>query len=230
VIVIPAVDIQEGLCVRGTRDALGREAVYASDPVAVARRWAAQGARWLHVIDLEGIAAGHPVQLDLVRAIAAVGVPVQVGGGFRTLEEVAQGLACGAARVLLDATALEVAAAAVRAFDDRVAALLVAGGGRADGDRRAEASLALARALAARQVRRIVYSDLARDGTLAGPDLPALAALMREVTVPVIVAGGIASRDDLVALARLGAEGAVVGRALYEGRLRFRPTVIPPGR
>ena len=123
-IVIPAVDIHEGLCVRGTRDALGREAVYASDPVAVARRWAAQGARWLHVIDLEGIAAGHPVQLDLVRAMAAVGVPVQVGGGFRTLEDVAQGLACGAARVLLDATALEAAAAAVPAFGDRVAALL----------------------------------------------------------------------------------------------------------
>lgn len=226
-IIIPAIDIQGGRCVRVTQDATGPEAVYALDPVEVTRGWARQGARWLHVIDLEGLVAGHPVQIDLIRAMTAVGVPVQVGGGYRTVEDLEAGFACGAARVLLDATALRVATEAGRRFGDRVAALLTVRNGRlAAAQVNSSADpITLGKTIVARGIRRIVYSDIVRDGTLAGPDIPALKTFVRGVAIPVIAAGGVASHDDLVALERIGVEGVVIGRALYEGRLQLRALI-----
>lgn len=224
-IVIPAIDIHAGRCVRMARDGTKPEAVYADDPVEMARRWSSQGARWLHVIDFEGLSARRPVQLELVAAIAAVGVPVQVGGGFRTLKDLGEGLASGAARVLLETAALVVAQEASRRFGERVAALLTVKDGRVTGDEGLETAAAdpisLGKALAASGIRRIVHTDLTRDGTLAGPDVPALEAFVRAVTVPVIAAGGVTSRADLAALARIGVEAVVVGRALYEGWLEL---------
>ena len=222
-IVIPAIDIYAGRCVRMAEGGARPEAVYAHDPAAVARRWSRQGARWLHVIDFDGLAAGRPVQLELVGAIAAVGVPVQVGGGFRTMEDVEAGFASEVARVLLDSAALDVAGEASRRFADRVAALLSVRSGRVVAGKEAGSSspdpIVLGKALVASGIRRIVYTDLARDGSLAGPDIPSLEAFVRTVAVPVIAAGGVASLDDLVALEQIGVEGVVVGRALYEGRL-----------
>lgn len=222
-IIIPAIDIQRGRCVRATQDATGAEAVYAPDPVEVARGWARQGARWLHVIDLEGVAAGHPMQLDVIQAITAVGVPVQVGGGFRSVEDLEAGFACGAARVLLDATAPPVAMEAGRRFGDRVAALLLVRNGRlATAPANSPSDpIILGKTIVACGIRRIVYSDIVRDGTLAGPDIPAIKAFVRGVAVSIIAAGGVASRDDIVALEGIGVEGVVIGRALYEGRLRL---------
>lgn len=225
-IVIPAIDIHEDRCVRIAEGRAQPEAVYADDPLAVAQRWAHQGARWLHVIDYDGLAAGRPSQLEVIAAIATIGVPVQAEGGFRTMEAIEAGFASGVARVLVDAAALGVARAASRRFPDRVAALLTVRSGRSgthlEGKRASPDPIGSARALVAGGIRRIVYTDLARDGSLAGPDCPALEAFVRAVGVPVIAAGGVASPDDLVALERIGIEGAVVGRALYEGRLELR--------
>lgn len=227
-IIIPAIDIHEGLCVRATQDAtqdaIRPEVVYAPDPVEVARGWARQGASWLHVIDLEGILAGYPIQLDVIRAITTVGVPVQVGGGFRTVEDLEAGFACGVARVLLDAAGLPAATEATRRFGNRIAALLIVKNGSvaADGVASSSDPISLGQAIVASGIRRFVYSDLGRDGTLAGPDIPALEAFVRGVAVPVIAAGGIASHADLAALGRVGVEAVVIGRALYEGRLQLR--------
>ncbi|MDR7481006.1 MAG: HisA/HisF-related TIM barrel protein [Armatimonadota bacterium] len=221
-IIIPAIDIHAGRCVRMTEGGARPETVYADDPLTVARRWSRQGARWLHVIDCDGLAVGRPVQLALVGAIAAVGVPVQVGGGFRTMEDVEAGFASGVARVLVDSDAVNIAEAASRRFGDKVAALLAVQSDRVVASHKGGRSpdpIGLGKVLVARGIRRIIYTDLARDGSLAGPDLPSLEAFVRTVGAPVIAAGGVASLDDLVALERLGVEGVVVGRALYEGQL-----------
>ncbi len=225
-IVIPAIDIHAGRCIRMTQDGTKPEAVYGDDPVKMARRWSHQGARWLHVIDFEGLSARRPVQLELVAAIAVVGVAVQVGGGFRTLKDLEEGLATGAARVLMETAALDTAREAGRRFGERVAALLAVRDGRVTVDEGPEDAsadpISLGKALAASGIRRIVYTDLTRDGTLAGPDIPALGDFVRAVAVPVIAAGGITSLADLTALARIGMEAVVVGRALHEGWLDLR--------
>jgi len=225
-IIIPAIDIHAGRCVRMAQDGTKAEVVYADNPVEMARRWSRRGARWLHVVDFEGLSARRPVQLELLAAIAAVGVPVQAAGGFRTLKDLEEGLALGAARVLLDAATLDVAQEASRRFQGSVAALLAVRDGRVtvdEGPGHASADpISLGKALAASGIRRIVYTDLARDGTLAGPDIPALEAFVRAVAVPVIAAGGVTSLADLTALERIGVEAVVVGRALYEGLLELQ--------
>jgi phosphoribosylformimino-5-aminoimidazole carboxamide ribotide isomerase len=224
-VIIPAIDIWQGRCVRLVPGAERPEVVYADDPVDVAARWVRHGARWIHVVDLEGTLAGHPVQLNLMRAIAALGVPIQADGGFRTLDHLEEALDAGAARVLLGADALAIAEEAGRRFGERVAASLGVKEGRVAVHGWASLSAAdpisLGGTLAAHGVRRIVYTDIARDGTLAGPDISTIEAFVRGVRVPVIAAGGVASEADLTALAHTGVEGVIVGRALHEGRLHL---------
>ncbi len=232
-LIIPAIDIWRGRCVRMVPGHARPEVIYADDPVEVAARWISQGARWLHVVDLEGTLVGHPVQLNLVQAIATLGVPIQVDGGFRTLDHLEEALGTGAERVLLGADALVLAGEASRRFGERIAASLGVREGRVAVGGWTTLSAAdpvsLGRMLAAHGICRIIYTDIARDGTLAGPDVPAVAAFVRAVGVPVIAAGGVGSEADLVALARTGVEGVIVGRALYENRLDFSVLSQPVG-
>ncbi|MBI3974920.1 MAG: 1-(5-phosphoribosyl)-5-[(5-phosphoribosylamino)methylideneamino]imidazole-4-carboxamide isomerase [Armatimonadetes bacterium] len=232
-IIIPAIDIRRGRCVRLIQGDAAREFVYADDPVAMARRWMDEGARWLHIVDLDGAFSGHPVHLDLLRAIAtAIPVPIQAGGGFRTLDDIADGLLAGAARIIVGSAAPALAEEAARRFGDRVAVAIdvkaghvaVAGWTAVS----AHEAVPLGRALVARGIRRFIYTDVSRDGTMIGPNLKALRAFVRAVPAPVIAAGGIASPADLAALERAGVEGAVMGRALYEGRLNL--TFLMAGR
>jgi phosphoribosylformimino-5-aminoimidazole carboxamide ribotide isomerase len=221
-LVIPAIDIAAGRVVRLVQGDRARRQVYGDDPVAWARRFQALGAAWLHVVDLDGAFEGRPVQLALVRAIASLGIAVQVGGGFRTAASIAAGLDAGAARVVVG-TAARVLAGALGAFGDRVAVALDvrAGGLAVDGWRRVEprGAASLAAELRRQGVRRFIYTAVERDGMLAGPDLAGLAAVVRRAGAPVIAAGGIAGPEDLEAVAATGVEGVIVGRALYEGRL-----------
>lgn len=224
-LIIPAIDIWRGRCVRMVPGHARPEVIYADDPVEVAARWMSQGARWLHVVDLEGTLVGHPVQLNLVQAIATLGVPIQVDGGFRTLDHLEEALGTGAARVLLGADALALAKEASRRFGERVAASLGVKEGRVAVDGWTTLSetnpISLGRTLTAHGICRIVYTDIARDGTLAGPDVSTIETFVRAVAVPVIAAGGVASEADLAALAHTGVEGVIVGRALYEDRLHL---------
>jgi phosphoribosylformimino-5-aminoimidazole carboxamide ribotide isomerase len=233
VTVYPAVDLRGGRCVRLTQGDFGRETVYGDDPVIVARRWEALGARWLHVVDLDGARAGWPVQAPLVAAIcAAVRIPVQVGGGMRDGAAAAAVLEAGAARVVLGTIAVREPAharAICRAFPGRVAVgidardgvVKVAGwleGGAAD-------AVAVARAASGWGAAAIVYTDIGRDGTQQGPDLEGTRAVARASGIPVVASGGVGSLEHLRRVAGMagdGVTGVIVGRALYTGAVDLR--------
>jgi phosphoribosylformimino-5-aminoimidazole carboxamide ribotide isomerase len=227
-IVYPAIDLRGGRCVRLTQGAFDRETVYGDDPVAVARGFAAAGARWLHVVDLDGARVGAPVQRDLVAAIcAAVAIPVQVGGGLRDEAAVAAVLAAGAARAVVGTLAVRDPAGCARlcrAYPGRIALGLDAREGRLrtagwleDGGLPATALAARATAFGAAAV---IYTDIGRDGTETGPDLAGTRAVARAAGVPVIASGGVGALEHLRALAELapdGVAGVIIGRALYTG-------------
>lgn len=230
-LIIPAIDIRGGRCVRLVRGEASRELVYADDPVEVAIRWAAAGARWLHVVDLDGAFSGRPVHLEIVRSVVrSAGIPVQVGGGFRRLADVAAGVNAGAARVILGTAARSLAREAARRFVDRIAVAIDV----KDGDvavegwtaRLGQDAVTLAGDLVSAGIRRFIYTDATRDGTLRGPNVAAIRDFVSATPVPVIAAGGIGADDDLAALAGTGVEGVIVGRALYEGRVDLRAVAV----
>lgn len=214
------------------------EIVYGDDPVAVALRWASLGAPRLHVVDLDGARAGAPVNLELVSRICrSVDVPVEVSGGLRSLEAVAAAFAAGADRVQLGSAAVrspEFAAEAARRWPGRVVVALDTRGGRVAVDgwqAEADATLfALAERLAALGVPRLMVTDIERDGALAGPNLELYRELVSRLPVPVVASGGVRTVADLLALAEAGCEGAVVGKALYEGMLDLREALEAVGR
>jgi len=229
---IPALDLLGGRYVRlapeGRFDAAP---LVEDDPAALARRYAAHAIRRLHVVDLDGARSGRPENAEaLARILAAAGrVPVQVGGGLRSLAHVEARLAQGVERVLLGTAALRDPALvreAARRFPGRIAVAIDAKGGRVAVQAWLEASdvaaVELARRFEDAGVAALVYTDIARDGTLAGPDLELTAALAEAVSIPVIASGGVASEADVRALAALaprGVAGAIVGRALATGAL-----------
>ncbi|MDR7556203.1 MAG: 1-(5-phosphoribosyl)-5-[(5-phosphoribosylamino)methylideneamino]imidazole-4-carboxamide isomerase [Armatimonadota bacterium] len=234
-IVYAAVDLRRGRAVRLRQGDVAREDVFADDPVAVARRWAAEGAPWLHVVDLDGALAGAPRHLDVVgRICRAVAIPVQVGGGLRRLDDVEAVLAAGAARAVLGTAALAgpLLREGVRRFGDRIAVALDARRGAVAVEGWQAVTdipvVEAARRVVAAGAPRLIYTDVTRDGMLTGPDLDGLVALVRAVAVPVVLAGGVTTPDDVRAAAAAGAEGVVVGRALYEGRLRLADVVRLP--
>lgn len=221
-LIIPAVDIRAGQTVRLQQGDPERTLIYGDDPVASARRWVDLGARWLHVVDLDGAFTGRPVHLGLLARICALGVPVQAGGGFRTREDIARGLDAGAARIVVGTAAIalgdelgwwgEQVAVSLDVRDGRIAV-------RGWTGRLAVDAATMAADLRGNGVTRFIYTDVARDGMLAGPDVEMLRTFVEVVGVPVIAAGGVRSADDLAPLARTGVEGVIIGRALYEGRI-----------
>jgi len=225
--IIPAIDIRDGHCVRLFQGDYARETVFSDDPVAVALRWQAEGAPRLHLVDLDGAREGRPVNAGVVAAIVrAVSIPCQVGGGIRSLHTIERYLAGGVQRVILGSVVVEdpgVAAAAITRHGDAIIAGVDARGGRVAlhgwRERSPEMAEDLLPRLAAMGVQRFIYTDIARDGTLRGPNLAATARAVKAVTVPVIASGGIATIDHIRRLSLIGVEGAILGRALYDGAL-----------
>jgi phosphoribosylformimino-5-aminoimidazole carboxamide ribotide isomerase len=229
-IVYPAIDLLGGQVVRLRQGDPSQPTTVGTDAVAIARRWEREGARWLHVVDLDAALKGRPHHLELVRRICrAVNIPVQVGGGVRTLDDASTLFGAGAARVIIGTAALTgpLAAQAAARFGDRLAVALDVRDGLLviEGWQRRPAvpvsPLDAARALAAAGVARFIYTDVAKDGMLAGPNLEGLRHLVATVGAPVIASGGVATVEDLRAVRAAGAEGAIIGRALYDGRLPF---------
>jgi phosphoribosylformimino-5-aminoimidazole carboxamide ribotide isomerase len=239
-IVYPAIDLRGGRCVRLTQGDFARETVYGDDPVGVARRWEALGARWIHVVDLDGARAGRPVQAPLVAAIcAAVRIPVQVGGGMRDAAAIETALEDGVARVVLGTIAVrEPARGAVlcRAFPGRVAIGIDARDGvaRVAGwlEGGGVAAPALAETAAGWGAAAIVYTDIGRDGTQEGPDLEGTRAVARAAGIPVVASGGVGTLEHVRAVAALaddGVTGVIVGRALYSGAVDLRDALGAAG-
>jgi phosphoribosylformimino-5-aminoimidazole carboxamide ribotide isomerase len=229
-IVYPAIDLRGGRCVRLMEGDFARETVYGDDPVAVAQRWEAAGARWIHVVDLDGARAGRPVQAALVADICrAVKIPVQVGGGLRDAAAVATVLAAGAARAVVGTMAARAPALCrtiCRAHPGQVAVGLDARDGRVRVAGWTEGEDQEAVVLAARAAEMgaaaVIYTDIARDGTERGPDVEGTRAVAQAARLPVIASGGIGSLAHLGAVAALAADGVagvIVGRALYTGRV-----------
>jgi len=224
--VIPAIDLQGGRAVQLAQGDFERSTVFGDDPPAVARRWEAAGAELVHVVDLDGAREGGPRQLSLVgQIVRAIGVPVQLGGGLRSADDVEAAFAEGVAQVVLGTAALEDAAlldASVERFGERIAVGIDARDGRVAirgwRDLSDRDALGFAQALATRGVRTIVYTDIVRDGMLGGPNVAATGRMVAAVPeVEVIASGGVSRPDDLLALAGTGARGAIVGTAIYTG-------------
>jgi phosphoribosylformimino-5-aminoimidazole carboxamide ribotide isomerase len=228
-ILYPAIDIRDGRAVRLAQGDYERETAYDDDPVVAARRWVDGGARWLHVVDLDGARAGEPVNLEHVRRIvAAVGVPVQLGGGLRDSKKVEDAFSAGVERVVLGTVAVrdpELAEAIAAVHGDRVVVSVDSRAGRVAAagwteKSELEASEVIA-ALASRGVRRFVYTPIEVDGLMEGPDLASLREVAEGVDEELIYSGGVGSLEHLRAIADLGLEnvaGVIVGRALYERR------------
>lgn len=227
--VYPAIDVLGGRVVRLREGRREQVTVEGGDPVAAAERFAADGADWLHLIDLDGAFDSSP-DLDLLRRVAAVGVPVQVGGGYRTTDLLTGALEAGAARVLVGTAALSPAflCGAIERYGESVAVAVDAHDGVVAVEGWTAAGGLTPRELADRcavaGVARLVVTATRRDGTLAGPDLGLLEDVLG-AGLPVIAAGGVATLDDLRALRELGCEGAVAGSALWLGRFALTEAV-----
>ena len=224
--ILPALDVLEGRCVRLVGGDRKRVTIEGGDPEAAAARFRAEGAPFLHVVDLDGAFSGTPTPGLVERMVAAArGAPIQVGGGYRTLDTVATAIGAGAARVMVGTAALAPGflTAAVERLGDRLVVAVDARDGQVVVDGWTSESSLPATELAGRcadaGVARLFVTSATRDGSLAGPDLDLLHDVIGASGLPVLAAGGIASLDDLVRLRDLGCAGAVLGSALWSGRV-----------
>lgn len=241
-IIIPAIDLKDGACVRLIQGDMQRDTVYSHDPAAMAKRWLDEGAERLHVVDLNGAFAGHPVNEASVRAIvtAVAGIPVQLGGGIRDLATMERYFALGIAKVILGTIACrdpELVKAACRLHPGRIIVGIDARDGWAAVAGWAEmtdlAAVDLAKRFEDVGVAEIIYTDISRDGLLAGPNVAATRCLAEGIAIPVIASGGVSGLGDiqnLVADAGPYANGnriigVITGKALYDGRLEFGQAV-----
>ena len=239
-LIIPAIDIKDGRCVRLYQGDMDRETVYYQQPLDAARHLAAEGARMIHVVDLNGAVEGHPVHLAELAAICAEsGVAVEVGGGLRSLEAVEDAMDAGVERVVIGTKAYEdqdFLQAACRRFPGRVVVGIDARDGkvavRGWRDDTAMDALELARRCEQDGAARIIYTDISRDGTGSGVNAEQTAQVARAVGIPVIASGGVGSLDDIRALAGFagdGIEGVIVGRALYNGAFSLADAMTAAG-
>jgi len=232
-ILFPAIDLKDGKCVRLKLGEMESATVYNEDPGAQALAFEQQGFEWLHVVDLNGAFAGKPVNGDAVEAIlSATRNPVQLGGGIRSLEQIEAWLGKGLARVILGTAALrdaELVKQACRKFENRVAVGIDAKGGKVAVEGWAQSSelgvIEMAKRFEGAGVAAIIYTDIDRDGILTGINWDSTIELAEAVSIPVIASGGLASMEDIQRMTQPDAailEGAITGRALYDGRLNAR--------
>ncbi len=223
----PAVDLKDGKCVRLLQGRFDEMTAYGDDPVAMAEKWAALGAEFLHVVDLDGARSGKAGNRTVIKAMAAtVRIPVQTGGGVRTEADVEELLSAGLARVILGTSAVrdrEMVKRVLARFGDRIVIGIDAKDGYVaiegwESGSQLEA-VAFAREMAALGAKTVIYTDIATDGTLAGPNLPAMREMIEQSGLSVIASGGVGTVADLLALKNLGAAGAITGKAIYTGAI-----------
>jgi len=227
-LIIPAIDLRAGKCVRLVEGRLDRETVYSDEPATVAKLWEKMGARFLHVVDLDGAFTGTPKNLDVIsEIIGSVDIPVQIGGGIRDLATVDKLLGMGASRVILGTVAIinpELVEECCAQYDNRVVLGIDARNGKVAiegwGLTAEKRAVELALEMREKGIERVIFTDIWRDGTLKGPNLTAIKDMAQSTNLKIIASGGISTIDDIQALKEmepLGVEGVIVGKALYAG-------------
>jgi phosphoribosylformimino-5-aminoimidazole carboxamide ribotide isomerase len=231
-IIIPAIDIKDGRCVRLQQGRAGTESVYSDNPVAVGQRWASEGAELIHVVDLDGAFSGAPKNRDLIlKIVQSVKIPIQVAGGIRTIEDIGRYVQEGASRIVLgtrvvsDRSFLETAC---RSFPGRISVGLDTRAGKVlvKGwtETTEQSAMDLVHQLDGLGILSIIFTDVQRDGMLKGPNLDAIRELARSIEIPIIASGGISSLEDvrsLLALESSGVAGVIIGKALYTGAVKL---------
>jgi len=232
--IYPAVDIKDGRCVRLRQGSYSDMTVFGDDPLEMALRWQEAGARFLHVVDLDGARGqGHNNRVLIGSIIKALDIPVQTGGGIRTMADIDEVLSLGAARVILGTSAVRdpgLVEQAVSKYGARIAVGIDAKSGLVAIEGWEQTSRFTAVDFAERMeklgVETIIYTDIARDGMLAGPNLEAMAEMQRSVSMAVIASGGVSSIDDLIRLKQTGVAGAIVGKAIYTGAIDLKEALV----
>jgi len=234
-LLIPAVDLRRGKCVRLVQGKVERETVFSQEPLSIAQLWQHRGAKMLHIIDLDGALTGEPQNLDIVyRIVKKVKVPVQLGGGLRTLEIIDEVLDKGVYRVIIGTMSLEkdFIEAACNKYKDKIVVGIDTRGGwvaiKGWKETSSRRPIILAKSLEKIGVKRFLYTDVKRDGTLKGPNMDNIRTIVKSLRVPVLASGGISSLEDIQKLKKLeeyGLEGVVVGKALYTGAIDLKEAI-----
>ncbi|WP_018662144.1 1-(5-phosphoribosyl)-5-[(5-phosphoribosylamino)methylideneamino]imidazole-4-carboxamide isomerase [Heyndrickxia acidiproducens] len=228
--IIPAIDLIAGKCVRLYQGDFNRTTEVASDPAAQLARFIADGAEIIHIVDLDGARAGSPKQIDLIENLCKLStVPIEIGGGIRDLETIRKYAEIGASRIVLGTAAIEnpdFLKAAVAAFPEKIVVGIDAKNGKVATHGWLSVTemddIDFARKMERIGVKRIVFTDISRDGTMQGPNLKALKALLNAVSCDIIASGGITTEEDVKNLSAIGIQEAIVGKAIYEGRIRLK--------
>ena len=235
--IYPAIDIKDGKCVRLLRGSFSDVTIYGDNPAEMALKWAELGGEYIHVVDLDGALKGHGVNADAIKAICnAVSVPVQTGGGIRTMSDIEAKLNCGISRVIIGTKAVSDAnfvKEAVREYGDKIVigidaknSMVAIEGWEKTSDYRA---VEFAKMMEDIGVKTIVYTDIATDGTLMGPNVEAMSEMVKSTNMNIIASGGIGSIEHIKSLVQTGVEGVITGRALYTGNISL-PDAIKAGR
>ena len=229
-IIFPAIDLRGGKCVRLIQGDFAKETVYSDDPQATALKWQAQGAKFLHVVDLDGARAGSPQNVDAIKKILdAVSIPIEVGGGIRTLDDVEKILSLGVRRVILGSVAVEnisLVEDAVKKFGDKIVVGIDAKGGfvAVHGWEKSSAVKAeeLAKKIVVAGVKTIIYTDISKDGMLSGVNAEIFSELEKKSGAQIVASGGVKSLEDIRALKAAKISGVIVGKAIYTGALDLK--------
>jgi len=232
-IVFPAIDIRDGRCVRLLKGEFDKETIYSYDPVGMALNWQSQGAKYLHVVDLDGARTGFPQNFEIIEKIIRVlDIPVQIGGGIRDLETAKRIIKAGAARIIIGTSAITKPFMLIEAINE-LEEKLVVGIDSKDGfvaiqgweSKSSRTTVDFAKEIEILGVQSIICTEISRDGTLNGPDIEGIKTLVEQTKIDVIASGGVAGIDDLIALKEIGVAGAIVGKALYSGNITMEQII-----
>ena len=229
-IIIPAIDIRNGKCVRLKQGNFAEETIYGEDPVSMAQKWESEGAKTLHIVDLDGAKSGQLANYDVIeRIVSSVSIPIQVGGGIQSEEIAAKVLAAGVKRIIIGTLALEdesIVKRLVNQYSEQIIVSLDSKNGKLAKKGWLEDTsmdlLETAQMLERLGVQQFVYTNVLKDGTLTQPDYQGIGTLLKSVKTPPIVAGGVSSIADIKKLKKMGVEGVIVGKALYEGKVDLK--------
>ncbi|MBR0061218.1 MAG: 1-(5-phosphoribosyl)-5-[Selenomonadaceae bacterium] len=232
-IIFPAIDLRGGKCVRLIQGDFDKETVYSDDPQATALKWQSFGAKFLHVVDLDGARKGSPQNLDAIKNILdAVKIPIEVGGGIRTLDDMEKVLSLGVRRVILGSVAVEnisLVREAAQKFGDKIVVGIDARDGFVAVHGWEKSSMVkvgeLAKKIVAAGVKTIIYTDISKDGMLSGVNAESFAELAKESGAEIIASGGVKSIEDIRALKAAGVAGVIVGKAIYTGALDLKSAI-----